>query len=393
MTSLDRKNIIQKIADSYTDRSLFSGIEWLAEKSGKTVLSGKSGYQNYEKKIPIPKNAIYRIYSMTKPITAVMALKLIERGKLRLYDPVSLFIPSFENLKVMHPDGSNEDLVRPMIIEDLLTHRSGLTYDFLVGCHVAPLYSEKDISDDGSKSLEEKCEALSTLPLAYQPGSRFNYSVSLDVLARVIEIVNEKDFGDTLKEEIFDPLDMKDTGFGVEDKKISRLMSTYGASNFKEIMNIGPHNLKETDVSPHNPFDKGKTFRRGGSGLFSTSSDFLKFARMLLSGKSQSGEILLSKNMVEFMKLNRIPNNQLPLMLGPLPLIGYGWNLIGRTVLDRGQMLSQTGDNEFGWAGAACTYFWVDPDLDLTAIIMTQYLGSMWPINDDLKAAIYQALD
>ena len=158
-------------------------------------------------------------------------------------------------------------------------------------------------------------------------------------------------------------------------------------------MNIGPHNLKETDVSPHNPFDKGKTFRRGGTGLFSTSSDFLKFARMLLSGKSQSGEILLSKNMVEFMKLNRIPNNQLPLMLGPLPLIGYGWNLIGRTVLDRGQMLSQTGDNEFGWAGAACTYFWVDPDLDLTAIIMTQYLGSMWPINDDLKAAIYQALD
>jgi CubicO group peptidase (beta-lactamase class C family) len=329
---------------------------------------------------------------MTKPITSVMALKLIERGKLRLYDPVSSFIPSFEKLKVMNPDGSLEELNRPMIVEDLLTHRSGFTYDFLMGCHVAPLYSERDISDNGSKSLEEKCEILSELPLAYQPGSRFNYSVSLDVLARVIEIVNEKDFGDTLKEEIFKPLNMKDTGFGVDEENLSRLMSTYGASNFKEIMNVGPHKLEETDVSAHNPYDS-ETFRRGGTGLFSTSEDYLSFARMLLSGKSKSGETLLSRNMVEFMKINRIPNTQLPLMLGPLPLVGYGWNLIGRTMLDRGQMMSQTGENEFGWAGAASTYFWVDPDEELIGIIMTQYLGSMWPINDDLRAAMYQAIE
>ena len=109
-------------------------------------------------------------------------------------------------------------------------------------------------------------------------------------------------------------------------------MSTYGASNFKEIMNIGPHKLLETDVSAHNPYDS-ETFRRGGTGLFSTSDDYLSFARMLLSGKSKSGETLLSRNMVEFKKINRIPNTQLPLMLGPLPLVGYGWNLIGRTML------------------------------------------------------------
>ena len=393
MTNSDRKNVIQDVADSYVSKSLFSGIEWVAEKSGKIVLSGKSGYQNFEQKKPIPENAIYRIYSMTKPITSVMALKLIERGKLRLYDPVSSFIPSFENLKVMNPDGSIEGLNRPMIIEDLLTHRSGFTYDFLMGCHVAPLYSEKDISDDGSKSLQEKCEILSNIPLAYQPGSKFNYSVSLDVLARVIEIVNEKDFGETLKEEIFEPLNMKDTGFGVEDKNLSRLMSTYGASNFKEIMNVGPHKLEETDVNAHNPSNKGDIFRRGGTGLFSTSQDYLSFARMLLSGKSKNGEILLSRNMVQFMKVNRIPNIQLPLMLGPLPLLGYGWNLIGRVMLDRGLIMSQTGKNEFGWAGAASTYFWVDPDEELVGIIMTQYLGSMWPINDDLRVAMYQAIE
>ena len=393
MTKSHRKNVIQDIADSYVNRSLFSGIEWIAEKSGKIVLSGKSGYQNFEQKKPIPENAIYRIYSMTKPITSVMALKLIERGKLRLYDPVSSFIPSFENLKVMNPNGSIEELNRPMIIEDLLTHRSGFTYDFLMGCHVAPLYSEKDISDDGSKSLQEKCEILSNIPLAYQPGSKFNYSVSLDVLARVIEIVNEKDFGETLKEEIFEPLNMKDTGFGVEEKNLSRLMSTYGASNFKEIMNVGPHKLEETDVSAHNPSNKGDIFRRGGTGLFSTSQDYLSFARMLLSGKSKNGEILLSRNMVQFMKVNRIPNIQLPLMLGPLPLLGYGWNLIGRIMLDRGLMMSQTGKNEFGWAGAASTYFWIDPDEELIGIIMTQYLGSMWPINDDLRVAMYQAIE
>ena len=132
MTNSDRKNIIQEVADSYVDRSLFSGIEWIAEKSGEIILSGKSGYQNFENKTPIPDDAVYRIYSMTKPITAVLALKLIERGDLHLYDPVSKFIPSFNDLMVLNPDGSMDPLSRPIIIEDLMTHRSGLSYDFLL---------------------------------------------------------------------------------------------------------------------------------------------------------------------------------------------------------------------------------------------------------------------
>lgn len=393
MNTSKRENIIKKIADSYVEKELFSGIEWLAEKSGKTILSGKSGYQKFEDKTPIPDNAIYRIYSMTKPITSVLALKLIEKGMLRLYDPVSAFIPSFENLKVLRVDGTTENISRPMNIEDLLTHRSGLTYDFLMGCHVAPLYSAQDISDDGSKNLEEKCESLSQLPLAYQPGERFNYSVSLDVLARIIEIVSGKDFHKILEEEIFEPLGMKDTGFGVREENISRLMSTYGASNFKEIMNVRPHELIETNVDDHNPHNKGDSFQRGGTGLFSTTQDYLSFARMLLTGKSQTGETILSRNMINFMRINRIPEAQLPLMLGPLPLVGYGWNLAGRTVLDRGKLMSLTGENEFGWAGAASTYFWVDPDEDLVGLIMTQYLGSIWPINDDLRVAMYQAVE
>lgn len=393
MNTSKRENIIKKIADSYVEKELFSGIEWLAEKSGKTILSGKSGYQKFEDKTPIPNNAIYRIYSMTKPITSVLALKLIEKGMLRLYDPVSAFIPSFENLKVLRVDGTTENISRPMNIEDLLTHRSGLTYDFLMGCHVAPLYSAQDISDDGSKNLEEKCESLSQLPLAYQPGERFNYSVSLDVLARIIEIVSGKDFHKILEEEIFEPLGMKDTGFGVREENISRLMSTYGASNFKEIMNVRPHELIETNVDDHNPHNKGDSFQRGGTGLFSTTQDYLSFARMLLTGKSQTGETILSRNMINFMRINRIPEAQLPLMLGPLPLVGYGWNLAGRTVLDRGKLMSLTGENEFGWAGAASTYFWVDPDEDLVGLIMTQYLGSIWPINDDLRVAMYQAVE
>jgi CubicO group peptidase (beta-lactamase class C family) len=393
MNTSKRENIIKKIADSYVEKELFSGIEWLAEKSGKTILSGKSGYQKFEDKTPIPNNAIYRIYSMTKPVTAVLALKLIEKGMLRLYDPVSAFIPSFENLKVLRLDGTTENISRPMNIEDLLTHRSGLTYDFLLGCHVAPLYSAQDISDDGSKNLEEKCESLSQLPLAYQPGERFNYSVSLDVLARIIEIVSGKDFHKILEEEIFEPLGMKDTGFGVREENTSRLMSTYGASNFKEIMNARPHEIIETNVDDHNPHNKGDSFQRGGTGLFSTTQDYLSFARMLLTGKSQTGEIILSRNMINFMRINRIPKAQLPLMLGPLPLVGYGWNLAGRIVLDRGKLMSLTGENEFGWAGAASTYFWVDPDEDLVGLIMTQYLGSIWPINDDLRVAMYQAVE
>ena len=393
MSVSKRENIIQSIADSYVERELFSGIEWLAEKSGKVILSGKSGYQKFEDKSAIPENAIYRIYSMTKPITAVLALKLIEKGMLRLYDPVSSFIPSFNNLKVLNSDGTTEDLIRPINIEDLLTHRSGLTYDFLGWCHVAPLYSEQDISDDGSQSLEEKCETLSNIPLAYQPGTQFNYSVSYDVLARVIEVISGKDFHIILKEEIFDPLEMSDTGFSVKEENLPKLMSTYGVKNFKDIMNIGPHVLSETNVNNHNPYDKGGSFQRGGTGLFSTTQDFLSFARMLLTGKSHNGETILSRNMINFMKVNRLQKSQLPLFPGAATYYGYGYNLIGRVVVDQSKIMSLTGKNEFGWGGAASTYFWVDPDEDLVGIIMTQYLGSMWPIADDMRTAVYQAID
>ena len=393
MNTPNREHIIKSVADSYVERGLFGGIEWLAEKSGKTILSGKSGYQKFEDKTPIPENAIYRIYSMTKPITAVLALKLIEKGMLRLYDPVSAFIPSFGNLKVLNPDGTTEDIARPMNIEDLLTHRSGLTYDFLGWCHVAPLYRAQDISDDGSKNLEEKCENLSNIPLAYQPGTQFNYSVSLDVLARIIEVISGKDFHTILKKEIFEPLEMKDTGFGVKEENVPKLMSTYGAKDFKDIMNIGPHVLSETNVNQHNPYNKPESFQRGGTGLFSTTQDFLSFARMLLTGKSQNGEIILSRNMVDFMKVNRLQQTQLPLFPGAATFYGYGYNLIGRVVVDQSKIMSLTGKNEFGWGGAASTYFWVDPDEDLVGIVMTQYLGSMWPIADDMRSAIYQAIE
>ena len=393
MKNSDRKNIIQEVADSYVDRSLFSGIEWIAEKSGEIILSGKSGYQNFENKTPIPDDAVYRIYSMTKPITAVLALKLIERGDLHLYDPVSKFIPSFNDLMVLNPDGSMDPLSRPIIIEDLMTHRSGLSYDFLLGCHVAPLYAENNISDDKSRSLEEVCDVLSNLPLAYQPGQKFNYSVSLDVLARIMEIIKEKDFLKILREEIFIPLEMNDTGFGVKNNNLKKLMSIYGAKHFKDIMDLKPHSLIETDVSMSNPHDKEETFRRGGTGLFSTMKDFLSFSRMLLTGKSHTGEVILSKNMINFMKMNRLKKSQLPLFPGAPTYYGYGFNLIGRVVVDQGQVMSLTGKNEFGWGGASSCYFWVDPDEDLVGIMMTQYIGSMWPITDDIRTAIYQAID
>ena len=393
MTNSDRKNVIQDVADNYVSRSLFSGIEWVAEKSGEIILSGKSGYQNFENKTPIPDDAIYRIYSMTKPITAVLALKLIERGDLHLYDPVSKFIPSFNDLMVLNPDGSMDPLSRPIIIEDLMTHRSGLSYDFLLGCHVAPLYAKNNISDDKSRSLEEVCDVLSNLPLAYQPGQKFNYSVSLEVLARIMEIIKEKDFLKILREEIFIPLEMNDTGFGVKNNNLKKLMSIYGAKHFKDIMDVKPHSLIETDVSMSNPHDREETFRRGGTGLFSTMKDFLSFSRMLLTGKSHTGEVILSKNMINFMKMNRLKKSQLPLFPGAPTYYGYGFNLIGRVVVDQGQVMSLTGKNEFGWGGASSTYFWVDPDEDLVGIMMTQYIGSMWPITDDIRTAIYQAID
>ncbi len=391
---MGRHDRITQIAARYTAARKYSGIEWLVEHRGELLAQGRAGYADAGTRSPIPDGAIYRIYSMTKPIISVLALMLMEEGRLRLFDLVSTFNPAFANMQVLLPSGQLRPAERPIMVEDLMTHRAGFSYEFITGCHIAPLYQSEKISSDGLCSLDAMMERLAELPLAFQPGSQFRYSVATDVLAHVIERATERPLDELLDEYLFQPLGMRDTAFYVPEEKRGRLMPMFGVADVSEFapLHPRPQELTPADVSTMYPCDRSD-FRRGGHGLFSTTDDYVRFARMLLNGKDPDGRTLLSRKTLEMMRANRIPPHQLPLTVGMKELPGYGWGLGVRVMLDVGKAMALTSPGELGWSGAASTYFFVDPAEELIGVFMTQYLGAVLPLNEDLRAAAYQMLD
>ncbi|HET6473724.1 MAG TPA: serine hydrolase domain-containing protein [Pseudomonadales bacterium] len=392
---MSRQDRVAAAAQRYIDNNTFAGIEWLVERRGEELARGQCGYADAAAKKPIPKNALYRIYSMTKPITSVIALILIEQGKLRLFDMLPQFDKRFAQMTVLTADGQIIPAQRPITVDDLLTHRAGFTYEFIPGCHIAQYYQRAEISSDGKISLDDMMGRLSEQPIAFQPGTQWRYSVATDALAHVCEKAAGRGIDELMKEYIFDPLGMDDTAYFVPDSKRARLMAMYGITDITDLAPLKPRpqELTPADVEEMYPSNMPRTFRRGGHGLFSTLDDYTKFARMLLSGKSVDGKTIISRKMLEMMRANRIPPSQLPLNIGPQVFGGYGWGLGVRVMMDVGRANSLTGDGELGWAGAASTYFWVDPKEEMTGVIMTQYLGAMLPMNDDLRVAAYQMVE
>jgi len=391
---MSRQALMQQIASGYVDAQKFSGIEWQVEVDGQTFLSGSVGYADARQQTPIPENALYRIYSMTKPIVSLLALILMEQGKLRLYDMLAQYDPRFGQLRVLTPQGDIQPALRPITVDDLITHRSGFTYEFIHGCHVAPYYRAAEIIGDGQRSLEAMMGALAQQPLAFQPGTQWRYGVSTDALAHVCQRAADKPLADLLKELIFAPLGMTDTAFEVPAEKLNRLMPMFWVGDLGGLppLELTPQTLEPLDVDAMHPHDNPQNFQRGGHGLFSTLSDYSAFARMLVDGKGPDGAPLISRTTHQMLQANRLPAEQVPIKIGPNALPGYGWGLLGRVMLDQGQAMSLTGDGEFGWAGAAATHFWVDAKERMSGVIMTQYLGASLPLADDLRTAAYQAL-
>ncbi len=391
---MGREEQIARVAQGYVDAEQFSGIEWYVEAEGVPLSSGSAGYADFDEKTAIPDGAHYRIFSMTKPIVSVLALQLVEQGRLRLYDMVAQYDERFAQMLVLAADGSMTPAARPITVEDLLTHRAGFSYEFIHGCHIAQYYREAEISGAGLCTLDEMMGRLAELPLAYQPGSAWRYSVSIDVLAQVIERATGERLDVLMREMIFAPLGMDDTGFYIPEEKQALLMPMYGQGLLSGLppLAASPQVLEKLDVENMNPLYQPETFRRGGLGLYSTLQDYACFARMLLNGQTPEGETLLSRKMLEMLRVNRIPESLLPLSIGPNVFAGYGWGLIGRVMLDQGRASSLSSVGEFGWAGAATTYFWVDPLEEMFGVIMTQYMGATLPLSDDLRVAAYQAL-
>ena len=385
---------LQKTADKLVSERLFAGVEWRIDQGGKNIFAGKSGVQDLATNSEIPESALYRVYSMTKPIISVLALKLIEDGYLQLTSTLAEFDNRFSNMIVLNPDGHLAPADGLITVEHLLTHRAGFSYDFNIGCAVAPYYRQAELMENGYRDLGDIISILSELPLVFNPGSHWRYSVATDVLAYLLETVTQKTITELLRKYILNPLEMTDTNFTIEPENQHRIMQVYGVRSLSElpVLKRLPHDLsKPANLGRSHPLDYPE-FRRGGYGLFSTISDYMKFANMLRDGKTIDGQVILSAGMWNLMHTTRVsfPNNTF--RINDEPFCGYGWNLIGRVMENIGEAQYTTSLGEFGWSGAAATYFWVDPIRDVTGCLMTQYIGREVPIDGMMQTAAMRML-
>jgi CubicO group peptidase (beta-lactamase class C family) len=376
----------------FVDRKEVSCIVTLVTREGRTADLHAVGFQDVDSKTPMKTDTIFRIASMTKPVTSVAIMMLYEEGKLLLTDPVSKFIPSFKSMQVLE-QGAEKPVAarRGITIRDLLTHRSGITYGFISGGPVGSGYRKNGVTDGLSTTTMSTAEGIDKLaaePLVAQPGSAYNYSLSTDVLGRVVEVASGMPFETFLRDRIFKPLRMVDTDFVVPESKWSRFATVYSPDGSGGIRAMkDPESFGNTVMSPVAYYKPGKTYFSGGAGLVSTAADYARFGHMLLNGGVLDGVRLLSPKTIELMTVSH--TTDLPAVSAAGPGRGFGLGFFVLTDLGATQTLGSVGN--YGWSGIYGTTFWVDPKERLVAIMMVQrYPGS--PVAAAFQPLVYQAL-
>jgi CubicO group peptidase (beta-lactamase class C family) len=339
-------------------------------------------------------DTIFRIYSMTKPITSVALMTLYERGAFQLEDPVHRFIPAWRELRVF--DGGNYPLFatrpceRPMTVRDLFTHTAGLTYGFMERTNVDRAYRRLGIGER-DRTLDEMIATLAKLPLEFSPGTRWNYSVATDVLGHLIERISGRRLDAFLREEIFAPLGMLDTAFHVPAEKLGRLASNYERAPDKQ--------LRVVDDRAKSVYAEPPAFLSGGGGLVSTARDYSRFCQMLLNGGELGGARILGRKTIELMTQNHLPGGRdiaqcnTGGQFSQITYDGVGFGLGFSVTLDlaRAQTVGSVG--EYAWGGAASTAFWIDPTEELIVIFLTQFMPSgTFNFRGQLKSIVYPAL-
>ncbi len=374
---------INTVMQSYVDQEKYSGLITMVARRGKVAHFECFGMMDREANKAMKPDTIFRIYSMTKPITSVAIMMLYEEGRFQLNDPVSRFIPEFSNLKVFVKETESgpelADLKREMTIKHLLTHTSGLTYGFDPNSPVDVMYRKAGVLDHNG-TLEDMAQKLVKLPLLHQPGSVWHYSVSTDVLGYLVEVISGLSFDVFLEERIFKPLGMIDTGFHVPQEKIDRFAAVYGPAE--------GGGIKVIDAPETSRFSKPASFFSGGGGLVSTTSDYVRFAQMLLNKGELDGNRLLGRKTVEFMTINHVPEGFHPF---ESKAAGFGLGFAIQMDVAQSGILSSKGS--FGWGGAADTGFWVDPEEAIIGLIMPQFMpGGYYPVKQDFRVLVYQAI-
>jgi CubicO group peptidase (beta-lactamase class C family) len=358
--SAEKLGKVKSILQAQVDKKQIAGAVVLVARHGKVAFCEPVGKLDLKSGRPMRPDAIFRIYSMTKPITSVAALILLEEGKLKLDDPVARYLPELKDLRVYAGKGQTVAAKRPVTIRDLMRHTSGFTYGMPNGSPVDRLYIKNRV---GEGSLPDLVRQLGTLPLQDQPGARFNYSVSTDVLGRLIEVVSGEPLDKFFRDRIFRPLDMHDTEFMIADKNLDRLTTAYGRTP-KGALGV-------TDAPAKSHYRKVPRYFSGGGGLLSTARDYCRFCQMLLNGGELDGARVLRPDTIAQITANQLPAEALPLRLGGFPLPGFGFGL-GVMVRLASKSAANRFDGEYSWTGSAGTYFWVAPKPQMIVLILQQ---------------------
>jgi CubicO group peptidase (beta-lactamase class C family) len=370
----------------YVDRGDIAGAITLVARRGSVVHFEKFGYQDLASGKALELDTIFRIYSMTKPVTSVALMMLYERGLFQLTDPVSKYIPAFQEIKVFVSEDQRAELERPITIHDLLTHTAGFSYGYeeMTGLPVDRLYDQAGLWDPAIDN-REMTRRIAALPLARQPGRAWQYSVATNVVGYLVELLSGLSLGQFFEQEIFKPLGMVDTAFTLPPDKISRLATLYALTE---------NGLQALELDPWGFDFVNNRLQYGGGGLVSTVGDYARFAQMLLNKGQLDGARLLGRKTVELMTVNHLPPSLLPLLDGEEPRPGVGFGLGFAVTLDVAQsgLLGSVGAHS--WSGMANTHFWVDPREQLIAVIALQcFPFGVHPIIDDFQTLVYQALE
>ena len=382
--------------ERYVDDRRLPGFHVVVSRRGKVAHQHLYGMRDVEASLPVTADTMYRIYSMTKPITSVALMMLVEEGKLLLSDPVSSFIPSFGATRVWR-GGSvlkpmTEPMTEPMLVWHLLSHTAGLTYGFLYHSPVDDIYRRNGFEWGVPKgfTLEQACDHWASLPLLFQPGTEWNYSVATDVVGRIVEVVSGLSLDEFFAQRILAPLGMHSTGFFATEEQQNRLAALYQPDPATRL-------AKRLDTMgravTHRP-----SFLSGGGGLVSSAHDYHRFMMMLANGGELDGVRLLAPQTVDLMTMNQLPGNADISQFGrPIDLEnaydGFGFGLGFSVLVDPAAAKLHGSLGDYGWGGAASTTFWLDRVKQLSVAFYTQLLpSSTWPLRPYLRSLVYQAL-
>jgi CubicO group peptidase (beta-lactamase class C family) len=401
--SPERLARIKPAIEKHIGKDKIAGVITLIARRGELAHLECTGLMDRENNKPMREDTIIRIWSMTKPIASVALMMLYEQGCFQLFDPVSKYIPAFKDLKVYAGETKSGiklvDPAREVTVRDLLIHTSGLTYHWWEYGKVEQMYRDAKVFTN--KLLAEFVSDITKMPLAFHPGTEWRYSVSVDVVGYLVEVLSGQPLGDFLHDNLFKPLGMVDTGFFVPKEKLDRFAAEYGSCY------LGNPDMTKTkwygdaekgvNVLLNSPADSLESaphkVYRGGHGLVSTATDYLRFCQMLLYKGELDGKRHLSRKTVELITANHIAPELMPLELDGDELFGYGFGLGFRVLTDVGMGQTMGSKGCFGWAGAACTYFWIDPEEEMIGIMMAQFQpDSYYLIEQDFRVTAYQAI-